>query len=561
MEAKELAARLNARKQGAGWSAKCPAHDDKRESLSIGESNGRLLLRCHAGCTFDEILAAVAPSTATNGQRRVVAEYEYRDENGALLYSVVRFEPKDFRVKRADGQWTVAGVRRVPYRLPALLEALGTAYIVEGEKDADNLASLGLCATTIAGGAQANLPDGFARYFTGVELVVVLPDNDDPGREFASRIATALQESGTHVKVVALPNVPAKGDVSEWLGNGGTAEELGRLVEAAGLCGTEPRVSPYAQNLKQVEGELREFLEAPASQFIRHPWPDLDKIVGGMLHGEVHYVGAFSGNGKTLFMLSLALEWIKRGIGVYYVGLESGQMPLYANLLCMGEGIKSAEILTGRAWERTDWGEIKRRMYERAAKFREYPLYLAPAPRIDLAALRNCFEEASRMDASVLMVDHVDHLGTGDNRDLYNESVAVNNALKDYADSSRMLVVASTQFNLEAVRNDPLDKFLPPREHYVKMGNHKREIATSMLGLYRPIRQNVTEDELKEVRRKFRSPRDILEPWQMAVLQMKARKDGEGEGQRCVLSTEGYHVSHLPERDRFSSTYDGVRAI
>lgn len=317
----------------------------------------------------------------------------------------------------------------------------------------------------------------------------------------------------------------------------------------------------YQHNLLGIEHQLQDFLEGDASQFIHFPWPDLDAIVGGMLPGEVHYIGAFSGNGKTLFMLSLALEFVMRGIGVYYMGLESSQLSLYTNLLCMGEGIKSSDVLTGRAWERSDWLEVKHRLYMRSIKFLQYPLYLAPTPRIDLPALRRCFDEAAQMDASVFMVDHVDHLGTGDNRDLYGESVAVNNALKDYADESRMLVIPSTQFNLEAVRNDALDKYLPPRENYVKMGNHKREIATSMQGLYRPLRTNVTEDELKGVRRKLVSPVTLLAPWQMAVHQMKSRKDGEGEGKRCILSTEGYRVQHLPEKDRYETSYDGRRAI
>src|SRR5205823_4705078 len=94
-----------------------------------------------------------------NGRRSVAAAYTYRDENGRLLYEAVRFKPKGFSQRRPNGKsgwaWNLKGVRRVLYRLPELLAAdpTATVYVVEGEKDADRLARLGLVATTSPCGA------------------------------------------------------------------------------------------------------------------------------------------------------------------------------------------------------------------------------------------------------------------------------------------------------------------------------------------------------------------------------------------------------------------------
>ena len=56
----DLVSRLHARRSGEGWMAKCPAHDDRTPSLSINEgTDGRALLKCHAGCNTDDVLAAV----------------------------------------------------------------------------------------------------------------------------------------------------------------------------------------------------------------------------------------------------------------------------------------------------------------------------------------------------------------------------------------------------------------------------------------------------------------------------------------------------------------------
>jgi hypothetical protein len=231
-------AQLKAKRNGSGWIARCPAHDDQRESLSIGEGDaGRLLLRCFAGCEFETILARLdlpRQSTPTGG-RREVARYDYSDETGAVLYQVVRFEPKDFRPVQPNGTWSLRGARRVLYGLPALLRACKAGKVVtvvEGEKDADALAAVGVCATTITGGAQGTLPDGFAGYFAGASRVAVLPDNDEPGRGFAERIAATLHAAGVSVVVVTLPGVPDKGDVSDWLASGGTPAQLAKLIEA-----------------------------------------------------------------------------------------------------------------------------------------------------------------------------------------------------------------------------------------------------------------------------------------------------------------------------------------
>src|SRR5690606_6029986 len=119
----------------------------------------------------------------------VVKEYDYEDENGELRFQVCRLEPKDFRHRRPDGSggwtWNMRGVELVPYRLPELIAATAgeTVHVVEGEKDADGLAELGLVATCNPGGA-GKWREEYCKYFRG-KNVVVLPDNDDAGWKHA----------------------------------------------------------------------------------------------------------------------------------------------------------------------------------------------------------------------------------------------------------------------------------------------------------------------------------------------------------------------------------------
>jgi len=278
---------------GKGWSARCPAHEDRRASLSIAEGNdGRALVMCHAGCKLDAICAAVGlripdlmptadrlltvSKPKSGGMSAIVAQYDYRDESGNLLSQVVRYAPKDFRQRRPKPgggfDWSVKGLRVVPYRLPELLaEPQRPVVIVEGEKDCDSLARIGVLATCNAGGAGKWTAEHSA--FLRGRRVIVLPDNDEPGRNHALRVAQLLQGVAQSVQIVDLPGLPAKGDVSDWLAAGGTKAELKRLADAAPIWNAEtplpwPEIESFnvldlpAFPTQALPGVLRQWVEA-----------------------------------------------------------------------------------------------------------------------------------------------------------------------------------------------------------------------------------------------------------------------------------------------------------
>jgi len=167
--------------------------------------------------------------------RREVAVYDYRDENGALLYQVVRYDPKWFAYRRPARQgwcWSLGSVRLVPYRLPELLAAPPgeQIFIVEGEKDVENLRAIGLKATTnTGGGGRGKWRRTYNKFLHGRD-VVILPDNDDIGRTHSQDVAASLCGYAASIRIVELPGLPHKGDVSDWLAAGGTRETLLDLV-------------------------------------------------------------------------------------------------------------------------------------------------------------------------------------------------------------------------------------------------------------------------------------------------------------------------------------------
>lgn len=232
-----------------GWVARCPAHQDTTPSLSITPRNDKVLLKCFAGCTAQAIVEALGltmadlflqPTRRTNGHKRLAKIYDYHDTNGNVVHQTVRYDPKGFTQRRPDPAnpgkhiWDLKGIEPMLYRLPdlhAALQAGQTIYLPAGEKDVEALRTLGLTATCNAMGA-GKWRQSYSEGLRGGHCVI-LPDNDAPGREHAQQVARSLDGKAAGVKVLALPGLPAKGDVSDWLKAGGTRTALEAMAAAA----------------------------------------------------------------------------------------------------------------------------------------------------------------------------------------------------------------------------------------------------------------------------------------------------------------------------------------
>lgn len=305
-----------------------------------GRANGAAFdwLREHGFDVGEDVRAPKARAGGGDGkQRRVVKRWDYVDETGELLFQVERLEDaagrKSYRQRRPDGQggwvYSVKGSRLVPYRLPELLEVLAEdrlVFIVEGEKCADRLWAEGVPATCNPMGA-GKWPAEFAEHFAGAH-VVILPDNDDPGRKHRDLAAANLAPVAASVRVLDLPGLAPKGDSFDWQEAGGTAAELYDLVER--------QARPW------VPGEQPSRFGAVWFADIDREPPRRDWIVKGLLGvGEMGVLWGFSGSGKSFLALDLTLtvahaatgrelepKWFGHKVlpgGVVYVAPEGGQ--------------------------------------------------------------------------------------------------------------------------------------------------------------------------------------------------------------------------------------------
>lgn len=266
------------------------------------------------------------PQPESAPPRREAEYYDYLDEAGHLLYQVVRYEPKDFRQRRPDGNggwiWNLDGVRRIPYRLTELTEGLAQdriVFIVEGERDVNTMRANGVPATCNAMGA-GSWTDSLNAFFVGTD-VVIIADNDPqirngkgepqyhkdgrprrPGQDHAHGVARALSENNARrVRLLDLGKVwaqcPAKGDISDWFDAGFKTEDLWSIVE--GL----PDWTPEPPPVPAIEVEY-------AFPIDEKDIPPRDWEVPGLLmRRHVTVLVAPSGSGKSLLTIQIGLAF------------------------------------------------------------------------------------------------------------------------------------------------------------------------------------------------------------------------------------------------------------
>jgi hypothetical protein len=254
---------------------------------------------------YEQGWIAEPPPAKAKGRER--ARFDYTDEKGALLFQVVRFdtevEKERFRQRRPDGKggwiWDIKGVRRVLYRLPALIAAVKARQLVlicEGEKDTNTAVQLGYAATTNPGGVGKWDRDDYDECLRGADVVIV-SDNDahGKGQAHAATIAARLNKVVAQVRIV----MSAVKDLTEWVGAGHTREELDALIEHA----------PYYGDASSVGGDLGEWDAGDEPGVI----PPRQWLLGNQFcRGFISSIVAAGGAGKSALRL---LQYISLAIG------------------------------------------------------------------------------------------------------------------------------------------------------------------------------------------------------------------------------------------------------
>jgi hypothetical protein len=321
------------------FTARCPFHGDRTASLSINLDKGGVW-NCHA-CNIgggvydfeklmfptrsnDELwesiykITGAKPSTKTGSftpKGPVIATYDYVAPDGTLLFEKQRHDPKCFtqRAPNGSGGWryTLDGVRKVLYRLPEVMAA-HVIFVAEGEKDVESLRDLALewaghkIAATCNFDGAGKWKDEYSVFFAG-KRVVIFADNDEAGRQHAQAVAKSALVYAEAVKIVELPGLPEKGDVSDFLKDH-SGEDLLKAVKDA----------PRYRNVG-VKSDEAPFFVSP-SRILPKDAPSVDWLMPGAIHrGAKGLIVAAPKAGKSMIALDLA---VCLSSGLPWMGIE-----------------------------------------------------------------------------------------------------------------------------------------------------------------------------------------------------------------------------------------------
>jgi len=283
----------------------CPraSHDDKSPSFSYYIESAGWKCSCGKGKASDLIkelgLSLEGGLDVDSVSHNVVKEYNYLDEQGAILYQVQRLIPKSFRQRSADkdGQWregkgAMKDVRRVPYCLPEILNSPPekTLLIVDGEKDVDAAWDLGVPATCHVGG-MANWRQETASLLGRRQICIIADkDSDQTGLKDATRLKSLLEKENATASILQLPGSKVK-DLSDWIQEGGTLEKLFDLIEKRELW-EDVAKSPIVKAI-----DLKDLIDSEIAYIVRPVCPRASLTI---LQGAPK-------SGKSVFSLYLAL--------------------------------------------------------------------------------------------------------------------------------------------------------------------------------------------------------------------------------------------------------------
>ena len=278
------------------YMVRCPCHDDKKQSLCIGNGEKGVVLKCQAGCDTRAILDRVGLKPADlffekkqDNRPQIVATYQY--PNGVQK---LRRSDKSFTWRRPDGKggW-IYNRKGVPHSLYIAGELSEDVAITEGEKDADNLHKLGWTAVSGEDGAgPGKWRSEYTEQLRGFP-VVIFQDNDDVGRAYAQEVAAALSSVAKSVHLLDLskiwPEIPEHGDVSDLIARFGEEQASDMIAELIRKNPAWAPQNPAVSCAADVPYEEPKWTIAPYFQ----------RGKGTLIQGD-------SGSGKTAFVCAVA---------------------------------------------------------------------------------------------------------------------------------------------------------------------------------------------------------------------------------------------------------------
>lgn len=286
MTFERILSHFQVRKRGTGKAqCICPAHADREASLTLTDGNDRALIKCHAGCSTEEVVIAAGLKMSdlfygdglakerwrayieNRKKRKIEAVYNYASINGDYAYTKVRLEGKKMLFGILSNErfaYGLNGKNKKTFNavygsissIKRAIERKEPVFIPEGEKDVNTLVKKGYAAFSCGGANDWN--KNVSELCKDAD-VIVLADNDDPGKKLASTVVRDLKGTAKSIKIIIpMPEVP-KADITDYFEAGHTVEEFENLIRNIG--DTEKICADVQQDQKQDTGKKRSVIQ------------------------------------------------------------------------------------------------------------------------------------------------------------------------------------------------------------------------------------------------------------------------------------------------------------
>lgn len=447
---------------GAQKKAKCPFHQDKNASLSVNVVTGTW--HCHAGCGGGSVIDLIAkhentdavtilkrettkqdrPAIEQKGTKEASKQdkiYQYRDERGNDVYQVVRMIPKSFRQRHLVNDtwvWKMDGVTRVLYRLPEILSA-EEVWIVEGEKDADNLAKLGFQATCNTGGAGKWM-SAYTESLEG-KKIVLCGDNDDPGRKHMNDVFESLSGKASEVRTVKMPT--GIKDVSDFIAMNDDAKAKLQAMRDSAACFIKGVDLPLKKFWELENSYVESCKSIGNSGYKFGSWLPGFSSIRPLIPGELAMIIGGTGVGKTAILSNIANS--ARNMRTIFFELELPEELMFERLAAMRSKMQCSMIEQCYASGEKLGQEVCDKHFPN--------LYICTKPRLSVKQLQKYIELSELKigeKPQLILLDYVGLIG-GDGGDKYEKVSNIAEDLKVMAKETGTIVIASSQIK----RKDP----------------------------------------------------------------------------------------------------------
>lgn len=572
MRAHDFVARLSGVRGSGPWTARCPAHEDTNPSLSVREAaDGKILLRCFAGCSVEAVVAALGLSLGDlfAAESRGTGRWSQEDAERALRLRGLRPETvRYFRIEPdlAKQAWSFPLGRGRSLKFKAFVKGrarsaywsehaqLDTyhlepcrgrpeAWLLEGEPDVWVGHQAGLVCFSLTGGA-GNINDALARDIAraSIGMVRVLYDCDEAGRSGAAKVAGALTKAGCTAVVHELPKaLPPGSDVTSLYCDLGCNDASLREYLAA-LPTTEVAQDDSAQARSRALGEAAIASVRGFARITGWGLRELETLIGGLVAGWLIVLGGRPGTGKTTFLLSLLSRLWEDRIPTLYFGTEMGPESLVQKWAALRLGLDELAVFESRL-NAEEQGRLEA---EVAALTAQPSVAFCRSARLDIERLRSelawAFEPTTGLSPRVVILDHIHRVSQE-----REELEALAQELKQVAIERSVCLIAAAQLNREKDIG-PLDLYSPPSLARYKGSAAIEENADVALGLFRPLRGALSAKERRALMHGETSVADYAEPERMGVVCLKHRYHGPAAGRAVRLVLRAGQVGEPPFR-------------